>query len=61
MAVFDCSSDDVLFPPRGLDNVSTTVVAKLDVVGGVHGEGGDGWLVRDGNWSVRQRMRAIYK
>ena len=40
---------DVLKDP---DNVGILVVAGLDATGGVHGEGGDGWLVRDGGWFV---------
>ena len=37
--VLDCSED--------LDVVGEPVDAALGVVGVVHGEGGDGWLVRD--------------
>ena len=47
---------DELDGPEDLDVVGDPVDAALDVVGVVHGEGGDGWLVRDVVWSVLEKV-----
>ena len=39
--------------------MGSPVGAELDVVAGVHGEGGDGWLVRDGDWSEKEDVDVL--
>ena len=46
--MLDCSEE--------LDSAGDPVGAVLDVVCVVHGKGGDGWLVRDGAWSVLENV-----